>query len=82
MENAVGSPELMYYLPDSKEISQLPRQWLANVIYTVFGQQFAQWIEEKILERNKKLEVKQNLLINMDPSVAAAFEASKQVSGK
>ena len=40
------------------------------------------WIEEKILERNKKLEVKQNLLINMDPSVAAAFEASKQVSGK
>ena len=28
------------------------------------------------------MEVKQNLLINMDPSVAAAFEASKQVSGK
>ena len=28
------------------------------------------------------MEVKQNLLINMDPNVAAAFEASKQVSCK
>lgn len=52
MENAVGCPELMAYLPDGKEIPQLPRQWLANVIYTVFGRQFAQWVEEKILERN------------------------------
>ena len=37
MENAVACPDLMAYLPDSKEIPQLPRQWLANVIYTVFG---------------------------------------------
>ena len=52
------------------------------VIYTVFGRQFALWVEEKIQERNRKMEVKQNLLINMDPQVAAAFEASQQVSGK
>jgi hypothetical protein len=52
------------------------------VIYSVFGNQFAMWIEERIQERNSKLEVKQNLLINMDPTVAAAFEASKQVSCK
>jgi hypothetical protein len=31
------------------------------------------WIEERIQDRNSKLEVKQNLLINMDPTVAAAF---------
>ena len=37
MEEAVGCPELMAYLPDGKEIPQLPRQWLANMIYTVYG---------------------------------------------
>ena len=52
------------------------------MIYSVFGNQFAMWIEERIQERNSKMEVKQNLLINMDPTVAAAFEASKQVSCK
>jgi hypothetical protein len=82
LEGAVACPELMAYLPDGKEIPQLPRQWLANVIYSVFGNQFAMWIEERIQDRNSKLEVKQNLLINMDPTVAAAFEASKQVSCK
>jgi len=52
------------------------------VIYSVFGRQFAIWIEEKIRERNKKMETKQNLLIQMDPAVAAAFEASQQISSK
>ena len=52
------------------------------MIYTVFGVDFAKWVEARILERNQKMEVKQNLLINMDPNVAAAFEASKQVSCK
>ena len=60
----------------------MPHQWLANVIYTVFGRQFALWIEQKIRERNEKMESKHNLLIQMDPLVAAAFEASKQVSCK
>ena len=37
MGEAVGCPELMAYLPDGKEIPSLPRQWLANMIYTVYG---------------------------------------------
>ena len=76
MENAVQCPAISAYLPDGKEIPQLPRQWLANIIYSVFGRQFALWIDEKIKERNAKMETKHNLLIQMDPEVAAAFEAS------
>ena len=37
MEKAVQCPELIPYLPDSKEIAALPRQYLANVIYTIYG---------------------------------------------
>ena len=76
MQEAVNCPELSAYLPDSKEIPQLPRQWLANIIYTVYGRRFAEWLDEKIRERNKKLETKNNMLIEMDPAIAAAFAQS------
>ena len=82
MEKVVGCPELMRYLPDGKEIPQLPRQWLANMIYTVYGRQFAEWLDAKIMERNKKLESKNNMLIEMDADIAAAFNQSQQVSNK
>ena len=76
MEEAVGCPELMAYLPDGKEIPQLPRQWLANMIYTVYGRQFAEWLDARIKECNKRLEAKNNMLIEMDPDIAAAFAQS------
>ena len=37
MEEASKDPNIMQYLPDKQEIHSLPRQYLANVIYTVIG---------------------------------------------
>ena len=34
------SPEVNNYLPDEKDLHRLPRQWLANVIYTLVGEEF------------------------------------------
>ena len=34
---AAKYPEVAYYLPDAKELAKVPRQWLANVIYSVVG---------------------------------------------
>jgi len=36
----------------------------------------------KIKERNKRLESKNNMMIEMDPDIAAAFTQSQQVSSK
>ena len=38
LEKARQVPDLMLHLPDEREIHLLPRQWLANVIYTRYGQ--------------------------------------------
>ena len=40
LAEAKQDPQLMNYLPDEKELHLLPRQWLANVIYTRIGENF------------------------------------------
>ena len=38
------NPQVSSYLPDDKDIHRLPRQWLANVIYTLVGNDFGAWV--------------------------------------
>ena len=75
--------EVMKCLPlEEKEIVQLPRQYLANVIYTVVGQAFQVWVNKKIEERNAKVVKEANMMIELDPEIAAIFNNSTAVSGK
>ena len=67
-------------MPDAKDLPKVPRQWLANVIYSVAGQPFADWVDEVIASRNSKIAANDKKHILMDPEVFAAFEASNQVS--
>ena len=60
----------------------MPRQYLANIVYTVVGKPFYDWVDGKIEERNKKVINEANMGIEMDPEIAAIFKASTAVSGK
>jgi len=82
LAEARQDPELMSYLPDEKELHLLPRQWLANVIYTKLGERFKEWVSHHVKERHEKYVVKRNMLIDMDPEIAAAFNQSTMVSSK
>ena len=65
-----------------KEIDKLPRQYLANVIYTLVGKPFDAWVEARIEARNQKIKEKGQMQIELDPEIAAIFHASTAVSGK
>jgi hypothetical protein len=67
MEEASKVPEAMAHLPILKELEKCPKQWLVNVIYSVLGNPFAQWVAEKVRERNEKVTVLRDLNINIDP---------------
>ena len=82
LAEAKNDPDLMNYLPDEQEIHLLPRQWLANVIYTKLGQRFKDWVDHHIKARHEKFASKNNLLIEMDPEIAEAFKKSTQISSK
>ena len=42
---AMQHSEFDKYLPDGKERRQLPREFVANVAYTVIGDQFGNWVD-------------------------------------
>jgi hypothetical protein len=75
-------PDCHPYFPIWKEIAKLPKQWIVNVAFTVLGAPFRQWIRQAIEERNRKVTVKKDMDINVDPQLAAAFRASTAVSRK
>ena len=74
-------PDVARALPsEQREVEKLPRQYIANVIYTVVGLVFKQWVEGEINKRNAKIIEDQNLAIDMDPEIYDAFMASKHIS--
>ena len=71
----------MEFLPKTeREIEKLPRAYIANVCYTVAGEDFKTWTNEKIAARNQKIVEDQDLAIHMHPSLAAIFRNSSSVS--
>lgn len=69
-------------LPIDAETEKLPRQYLANVIYTVVGDPFHKWKEDIIEARNRKVAEKKDLFCDMDPEIAAVFKASTAIPSK
>ena len=61
---------------------KLPRQWIINVIYSVIGKPFRQWVSEAIKKRNAKLADKRDLMIELDPEIAKAFRSSVNINSK
>ena len=61
------------YFPEKKDIPKLPRQWVVNVLYSVIGAPFADWVRHQINSRNQKMSTDHNLNIELDPEIAEAF---------
>ena len=79
--NFIGQyPETFAFYPDESEIYKLPKQWIANVAYSILGETFSQWVKEQIDERNARVAEKGDLMIEMDPDVHAAFMDSTAIS--
>ena len=82
LERAREWKAIWNYLPDDRDLHRLPRQWVINVIYTVVGDSFQDWVNERIEQRNSKVAEDDNKMIEVDPEIAAAFNASNYISGK
>ena len=65
--------DVMNKLPDEREILKCPKQWIINIVYTVAGEPFADWVRQKVKDRNEALALKKDLNINVDPAIAQAF---------
>ena len=53
LEFAAGYQPVMQALPIVKrEIMKLPRAYIGNVIYTLVGEVFKRWVEQRVNERH------------------------------
>ena len=82
LQQAARYPETARFLPEPDEQKKLPRQWVINLVYTLAGKPFADWVLEHIEARNSKLVQQRKMAISMDPEILRAFQASSHVSSK
>ena len=66
--------------PNIKETLKFERSYICNVIHTLIGEDFQKWVDDRVQERNMKVAVEGNQIIDMDPTVAEVFLSSTAVS--
>ena len=66
---------------ERSEIENLHRQYIANVIYTIAGDDFQLWVSKKMNERAKRIAEDRDLNIKMDPEIYKIFKQSTSISG-
>ena len=67
-------------LPVIKETLKFERSYICNVINTLLGEEFQKWVDDRVQERNMKVAVEGNQIIDMDPAIADVFLGSTAVS--
>ena len=73
--------EVMECLPASMlEIKKLPRQYLINVIYTIMGSEFKQYVDELIQKRHQRIAEDATQNIIMDADIVEAFQKSQAIN--
>ena len=75
-------PNISDFLPDDIDLEKVPKQWIVNVCAVVLGNSFKGWVAHQVEERNAEMCGKKEMLISMDPAMAAKFNASTHVSRK
>ena len=63
----------MEYLPAvQREREKLPREYVANLIYTIVGEEFKEWVNERVNERHALRRQEEDQIL-MDAEIARAF---------
>ena len=76
----VEKPSVADFLPDELDLVKVPKQFIVNVCAAVLGNEFRNWVHHQVQERNAVMCAKKEMMISMDPEMAAKFRASTHVS--
>ena len=80
MDFVSDKPRISQYLPDEVDLPEIPKQYVVNVCTAVLGETFKDWVHDQVEERNALMAEKREVMIAMDPQMAAKFSASSYVS--
>jgi hypothetical protein len=66
--------------PDKNEKLKFECTFICNVINSLVGKDFQQWLDDKVNEWNKKVAVEGDKIIELTPIIAAVFQNSTAIS--
>ena len=64
-----------------RERLKMPRGYIANVIYTIVGEEFRQQVEARVNQRHEQQRLEEGSIL-MDPEIFNVFNNSQSTSGK
>jgi hypothetical protein len=82
LDLAKKSPNALRHIPDERDWDGLNRKWLSDILFTVERAKFEKAIKDAVKARKERLEEKNNLLVDMRPEFAAAFNNCMSFSRK
>ena len=82
LELAKTSAAALRHLPDERDGDGLNRKWVADILYTVERAKLEKVIKDAVKARKDRLEEKNNLLVEMRPEFAQAFQNCMNFSCK
>ena len=82
LEFVADKPHVSDFFPDDIDLPKVPKQWLVNICAVVLGDEFRAWVHHQMEERNAVMCAKKEMMITMDPEMAAKFAASTHLSRK
>ena len=75
------NPDFQAYFPsDNKERARLPKQWVVNILTTLTGGDFEDWVKAQINSRNERVATKADKFIAVDAEIAAIFNNASSIS--
>ena len=82
LELAKTSPNALQHLTDERDLDGLNRKWVADILYTVERAKLEKLIKDAFKARKEHLDEKNNLLEEMQPEFAQAFQNCMSFSRK
>ena len=82
LELAKTSPNSLKFIPDERDWDHMDRKWLSDILNTVDRAKFEKMIKDAAKERKTRLEEKRNLVVEMRPEFAQAFQSCMNFSSK
>ena len=63
-------------------MDRLSRSYAISLIYTLVGSDFADWVTQRVEQKNAKVAEEGDKMLDVDPEIAACFRASSHISSK
>ena len=82
LSRGIKDPRVVNALPPEKDAARLGKGYLVNLVYSIQGESFSEWMNGLIEERNAKVAAERDMMIHLDPAVLEAFNGSTSVSCK